>query len=161
MHLYELTDEYLKAFEALQVDEQGNMIGYEALEELAGALDEKLEAVACFVKDLRGEVEKFKAEEAALAARHKQLESRADWLGNYLRGQLEAVGREKFETPRCKVTFIKSSKVNVVDIDLLPEEYRRVKTTVEADRKALLPLLRAGEVIAGVELQESRNLQIK
>lgn len=161
MHLYELTDEYLKAFEALQVDEQGNIIGYEALEQLAGELDEKLEAVACFVKDLRGEAEKFKAEEAALAARRKQLENRAKWLSNYLQGQLEAVGREKFETARCKLGFSKSSKVNVLDVDLLPEKYRRVVTTIEPDKKAMLPLLRAGEVIPGAELQENRTFQIK
>lgn len=161
MHLYELTDKYLQAFEALQVDEDGNMQGYEALEQLAGELDEKLEAVACFIKDQRGEVEKFKAEEKALAARRKQLESRAKWLSNYLQGQLEAVGREKFETARCKLGFTKSTKVNVLDMDLLPEEYRRVVTTVEPDKKALLPLLRAGEVISGVELQENRTFQIK
>lgn len=161
MHLYELTDKYLQAFEALQVDEQGNMIGYEALEELAGELDEKLEAVACFIKDQRGEVEKFKAEEKALAARRKQLESRAKWLSNYLQGQLEAMGREKFETARCKLSFSKSTAVNVLDMDLLPEAYRRVVTTVEPDKRAMLPLLRAGEVIPGAELQESRNLQIK
>lgn len=161
MHLYELTDEYLRAFEALQVDEQGNMVGYEALEELAGALDEKLEAVACFVKDLCGEAARFKAEEEALAARRKQLESRAKWLSNYLQGQLEAVGREKFETVRCKLGFSKSTKVNVLDMDLLPEAYRRVVTTIEPDKKALLPLLRAGEVIPGAELQESRTFQIK
>lgn len=161
MHLYELTDKYLQAFEALQVDEQGNMVGYEAMEELAGELDEKLENVACYIKDLRGEAAKFKAEEATLAARRKQVESRAKWLSNYLQGQLEAVGREKFETVRCKLGFSKSSKVNVLDMDLLPEEYRRVVTTVEPDKKAMLPRLRAGEVIPGAELQESRTFQIK
>lgn len=161
MHLYELTDEYLRAFEALQVDEQGKMVGYEALEELAGELDEKLEAVACFVKDLRGEAARFKAEEETLAARRKQLESRAKWLSNYLQGQLEAVGREKFETVRCKLGFSKSTKVNVLDLELLPEKYRRVVTTIEPDKKALLPLLRAGEIIPGAELQESRTFQIK
>lgn len=161
MHLYELTDEYLKAFEALQVDEDGKIVGYEAMEQLAGELDEKLENVACYIKDLLGEAARFKAEEATLAARRKQLESRAQWLKNYLSGQMEAVGREKFETVRCKLSFSKSSKVNVLDIDLLPEEYRRVVTTIEPDKKAMLPLLRAGEVIPGAELQESRTFQVK
>lgn len=161
MHLYELTEGYLQAFEALQVDEDGNMQGYEALEKLAGELDDKLEAVACFIKDQRGEVEKFKAEEKALAARRKQLESREKWLTNYLQGQMEAVGREEFATARCKLSFTKSSKVNVLDMDLLPEEYRREVTTIEPDKKALLPLLRAGEEIPGVELQVNRNFQIK
>ena len=68
--------------------------------------------------------------------------------------------REKYETAKVKLSWRKSESVNVPDVTLLPEEYRRVKEVVEADKKAIKDALKAGEAIAGAELVVKKNLQI-
>jgi len=55
----------------------------------------------------------------------------------------------------------KSSSVEVEDVNALPKEYKVVKVTEQADKKALKEALKRGEEIEGVELVSKLNLNIK
>ena len=48
--LYDFTEEYMQAFDAIQIDEEsGEVLGLEELETLNAQLEDKLEAVAQFL----------------------------------------------------------------------------------------------------------------
>jgi len=54
----------------------------------------------------------------------------------------------------------KSSSIEVDNVNSLPSEYKVVKVTEQADKKALKEAIKAGEEIEGVELVEKLNLKI-
>jgi len=63
------------------------------------------------------------------------------------------IGTQKFGTR-------KSSQVIVEDVNSLPKEYKTIKVTEAADKKALKEALQSGEEIEGVYIQENLNLKI-
>jgi len=63
------------------------------------------------------------------------------------------VGMQKFSTR-------KSSQVIVEDVNSLPDIYKVVKVTEQADKMALKKAIELGEKIEGVWIQENLNLKI-
>ena len=63
------------------------------------------------------------------------------------------VGTQKFGTR-------KSSQVIVEDVNLLPDIYKLVKITEQADKMLLKKAIDAGEKIDGVYIQENLNLKL-
>ena len=120
---------------------------------------EKIENTALLIKNIESEAEAIKAEEKRLADRRKSLENRAvsirEWLQMNLRG-------EKYSSARVAISYRKSEAVDLaVDPVDLPAEYRRVKTTIEADKTALKNAIKSGHEIAGVELVSRESMVLK
>lgn len=161
-NLYEITENYLQAFETIKIDpDTGELCGMDKLEELGGQLQDKLEATACYIKNTRALIDDIKAEEEALAKRRKAHESRILWLADYLANNLTAAGYGEFETPKCRCSFRKSTVVQITDETKLPTEYIKVVETRRPDKTALGKALKAGAEIPGAELIVNQNLQIK
>ena len=59
-----------------------------------------------------------------------------------------------------KFTTRKSSSVIVEDVNSLPKEFKVIKVTEQADKKALKDALNNGEIIKGVYIQDYKNLKI-
>lgn len=55
------------------------------------------------------------------------------------------------------------SEAVVVDVapEMLPEKFQRIKTTCDADKKALKDAIKAGEEIDGVKIEKRFSLQVK
>ena len=106
--LYEITREYLEAFDRLEVDEEtGEILNFEAVDALAGVFEEKAESVACYIKNLEAFIGSLKTEESSLAERRKSAERKVDNMKKYLTSCLDAAGREKVSAR------IKKHKLNV------------------------------------------------
>lgn len=160
-HLYEFTSEYLQAFEAIEYDEEtGQLVGWEALEALNVGLEDKMEAVACYIKDRERLAADIKAEEAALVKRRKAIENEVAGLKGYLAQNMEQTGKTGLETAKCKIGFRRSSRVEIVDEDKLPAAYWVVTETRRPDKAALKKLLGQGGEVTGAKLVESRNLYV-
>lgn len=54
----------------------------------------------------------------------------------------------------------KSTSVEVKDVNSLPDNYKVIKVTEQADKMALKKALKSGELIKGVALKENLNLKI-
>ena len=138
--------------------ETGEVIDPERLESLQMERDQKIENVACWIKNLLSDAEAIEAEKEALAKRQvaalAKAEQLKEWLGKALEGQ-------KFSTARCAVSFRRSETVEVADVSLLPDDLLRVKTTVEPNKTAIKALLKDGQEVVGCCLVESLNTQIK
>lgn len=147
----------------LVVDEETGEILFDAetFEALEGARNDKLEAVACFIKGTEAEAAAIKSEESALAERRKVLERKAERMRGYLADSMERYGDTKLETPRVSVSFRRSATVEVYDLESLPREFVKVKTTAAADKVAIKKAIKEGQEVQGAELVERMNLQLK
>ena len=106
MTLYEID----KMITDLADPETGEITDFEALDNLQMARDQKIENIACYYKNLVSDAEAIKAEKDALTERQKAAENKAARLKEYLSYALRG---EKFSTPKCAVTFRKTTSVNV------------------------------------------------
>lgn len=100
------------AIVALVDDETGEVTDEQALDALQMERDRKVENIGLYYKDLTAEAKAIKEEEAALAARRKTVENKAERLKNLLAYALKG---DKFASPRLKVSYRKSQTVEVAD----------------------------------------------
>jgi len=131
---------------------EGNL---DALEMLR---NEKLEAVALYVKSLRAEVEAFKAEQKTLADRRAIIERKAERLTDYLARSMAAFGDTKLTTPRVALSWRKSEAVEI-DESKLPRDF--YKATYAPNKTAIKAAIKAGEEVEGAQIVERQNLLIK
>ena len=162
MKLYEINGE----LERLIDTETGEIANSEAFEQLSMERETKLENIALWIKNLDSDATAIRAEEKALATRRQAMENRAESLEVYLARMLG--DGEKFETPRVKLSWRKSSAVAI----LIPEadfvRYAQGKrdellnySEPTINKKAITDAIKAGEEIIGAALVEHQNLQIK
>jgi hypothetical protein len=158
--LYEINSDYYKWLEKVQEAEgeltEEMIIEFESISENA---DIKHEAYAVIIKQLEGENELVKAEKQRLAERQVQTESRIEWLKSRLANSLEFFGKDKFETPKCKISFRSSTAVEIVDEAKLPDEYFKIER--KPMKSEIKEALKAGVAIDGAVLVERKNIQIK
>lgn len=160
--LYEISADFLKALDGLEVDEEtGEIKNFDAVESLNAQFEEKAESVACYIKNLAAFADDLKAEEDTLSARRKTAERRIDSMKKYLTSCLESVGKDKVETVRARISFRKSVQVQIDDEKALPADYITTTVTVKPDKTAIKKAIQAGQDVTGASLVENRNIQIK
>lgn len=153
-NLYEINQELLNCIDI----ETGEIVDTEKFDSLQIERNEKLENVALWYKNLLSEAAAYKAEKDAFAEKQKRAENKADSLKKYLDNALHG---SKFETVKVNISYRKSTSVEVIDQEVIPEQYLRTVTTVSPDKTEIAKALKVGEAIAGVELKENQNIQIK
>lgn len=160
MTLYEIDAELLELVD----QETGELMDYEAFEQLQMARERKIEGMGLWVKDMAAEAKAIKAEEDALKDRREKLEHKRDNLKDYLVRYLDG---EKFSTPRVAMSFRKSPAHVELEPDFLDwakehnDELLRYKEP-EPDKKAIMAALKAGDEIPYARLEDGgMSLTIK
>lgn len=156
-NLYEIRRE-IADFEFEVDPETGELLNAMSWDELNMAFGEKVENIACYIKNLNSDIEDFKVEENQLAKRRKSLERKAEYLRRLL---LDNMGGEKYSSARCAVSFRRSEIVQVDSVEHIPAALLRVKTTVEPNKTAIKDAIKAGQEISGCKLVENMSVQIK
>ena len=162
MKIYEIPSTLRDLLDRLDADPDTGEVDGDALAayaEYQGAATEKLEATACYVRELEAEAEAIKAEEDRLAKRRKALEGKAARLKTYLMPALEAVGG-KVKGVMASLRISRTQAVKVLDLEALPEAFRRIKTTIDPDKTAIKKALKSGEDIPGAVLEERQSVVI-
>ena len=131
------------------------------LDDLQEAFDEKLDNVACFIKDQEALASAIADEIKALQGRKKALEARCDYLKEYIAQNMNKRDMKKLETTRNKIGFRKSTSVTILDESLIPDTFKKEEVTIKISKKDIGDALKKGEQVAGAVLTESMNLQIK
>ena len=168
MTLYELTDQYIVFINMVESGEIPEEAIADTLESISGELDQKIDNIACVLKQFIAEGEAIKAELERLAERKKAKEKAAERIKTYLSETLIALDKLKFESPRNKISFRKSNTLDITDEaafvefaekhghdDLLTYKPPTVNKTVVKEAIA------RGEAIPGVEIKEMLNMQLK
>ncbi len=131
------------------------------LDELNEGIDEKIENIGCYIKDLEADIDAFKKEEESLAERRKAKERKLDSLKQFLTDAMIRNNKTKFETAKVRLGFRKSESIEVDENIKLDDKYYITKVQQTVDKKFLKEELKSGVVIDGVKLIEKQNLQVK
>lgn len=152
-NLYEISQAILDCIDL----STGEILDTAAFDQLQMERDEKIENIALWIKNLRADALAYKAEKDAFAEKQKRAENKAESLTKYLANVLDG---KKFKSVKADITWRKSIALNVQEGAQAPEEYLRVKEP-ELDKKALTDALKSGAEIAGFELIEKMNIQVR
>ena len=163
MTLYEIDNQIREMLENSIDYETGELLlDEEALELLQLTKQTKIENIAMYIKETRAMATALREEEKQLAARRKSAENRADRLEKYLANALHG---EKFETPRAKITFRVSAKVETA-----PEFVEWAKKNApdllsykepEPNKTEIKKILNSGKAMPYAMLSINQNMTIK
>lgn len=158
MKLYEINAQLRAIADGAEFDEEtGEIFDEQAIEALQIAREDKLEGIACLIKEHKAMAEALKEEKNKLYARQKAEENRVESLKRYLANCM--ADGEKFKTARAQISWRKSQSVEVQDESILPEDYLKVVT--EPNKTAIKLAIERGEEVPGATIVEKTNIQIK
>lgn len=161
MSLYQIDaniESILNGFEVVD-EETGEIYGVDALEALQMVRDEKIENIACFIKNQSAFIGDLKAEEEVLAARRKAAENNVERLKAYL---MQSLNGQKFQSARAAVSFRSTTAVKITDAGKLYTDYlREIPAKIEPDKKKIGDALKAGKTVDGAELETRMSCIIK
>lgn len=152
--LYEIDQEIMNCIDP----ETGEIVDLDRLEDLQMKREQKIENVALWIKNLKADAAAYKAEKDAFAAREKQAKEKAESLSKWL---TRALNGQNFWTGKCAVSFRKSESVEIVDPDIVPEDYLTVKIQKAPDKIAIKDAIKHNVKIPGCQLVTNQNIQIK
>lgn len=161
MNLYEIDN----AITALTDPETGELLDFEAFEQLQIEREHKIENIALWVKDLTAEAKAIQDEIKSLTERRDALKKKAQRLESYLMRFLDG---EKFTTPRCVVTFRRSKSLQVED-DFSLVAWRQengfpdciLMRQPEVSKKAITDLIQSGVDVPFAHIVEHLNMGVK
>lgn len=161
MRLYEIDNRIEEVIErGFFLDEEtGEVFDADSLDDLKMARDEKLENCGLYVKNIKAEAAAIRAEEVKLAERRHAMERKAKSLEDYMLRSMERADMRKLETARCKLATRISKRVEVTDMDLIPDEFVRTKIERTADKAAIKAALKT-ECVPGAVLVSSMSLTV-
>ena len=162
--LYEIAAEYrenLAKLNELDLDEQTIA---DTLESIGGDMQVKATNVGFAIRNIESLAAQIKEAEAAMAARRKSLEARAEHVREYLLRNMQACKISKIESPYFVISVRKNPpKVVIDDPEAVPTEFWRQLPipAPELDKKAIAAEFKAGVVIEGCRLEQGESLSIK
>lgn len=152
-NLYEINEQIL----SLVDEETGEIADLEALEALTLERDTKIENIALWIKNLKTDIEAYKAEKQGFAEKQARAENRLESLLRFLSYILAG---EKFKTARVECLFITRDAVDIEDVYELPEEYVKYEMP-KPDKVAIRTAIKEGKEITGARLVKKTSLYVK
>ena len=153
------------------VDEELYTESQKELDNLEIAQNDKIENIACYIKNLHSDVFALENEIKTLSQRKKVKENQLKRVKEYLANFLKLKNIKKIETPKAVVSFRKSEVLEIVDEELIIDwcRYRGflkenpeidkakvkkyIKELMDDDEKDLCP--------TEIKIVEKQNLQIR
>lgn len=168
MKLYEI-NEALSNFNIgdLIDEETGEILdkeGFDKLNELQMAKEEKEINIALLIKNLRAEAEALNVEKNKLAKRERATNNKADFYERYL---MWSLGGNKINDARVQVGYRKGNKLDttLADYNKIPEMYKIVKT--EVAKTLIKTAIKNGDITNdnlkewGLKIDETLSMIIK
>lgn len=155
--IVETEEEFNKLYDSIQID-----------------LQTKIDNTICLTKLIDGEIDVIDKEIKRLQGEKKARENRKEWLKNHVdrfvrrqftdeNGNLDSDGLNnyKLSLPHSKISYRKSNSVNIIDLNLIPKEYIKIKMEKSPDKTAIKKAIDNGKDIMGAEIITNYNMQIK
>lgn len=167
-HLYQIAAKYRAALDGVVIDPvTGEVAGLDELNAVEGELNEKIEGIANYIKELLAMSKTMKQEEDTLAERRKTIENRVTKLKEYIAYQMSAVGKTKVETATALVTLRKTKPVNIPDEDAFVKWAEMsgfdslISQKTSPNKTEIKKAIEAGMDIVGASLVEKTSISIK
>ena len=163
MKLYEIGDamiDNLNLFLESEGTELDGEVYNEVLDLLKRELANKSSNILKYLNNLQADLEQIKLEKQRLDKIKKSKESKYTKLAEYVIYVMNTLDKAKIETEIGNYALRKSTKVEILDEKLIPEEYFNISIDKTVDKVALKEVLKSKE-IPGVKLSIGYNLNIQ
>ena len=115
--------------------------------------------LVAYYRELDAEINKNKEVSRIYAEYAKKLERRKENIRKTLTYFMHATNTKEIKTDFAKISFRKSTAVNIYDPSLLPKNCILIKE--EPSKAMIKKMLEAGQEVQGAKLIENENLQIR
>lgn len=135
----------------------------DTIESLEGEFEDKAVAVVKVVTNVEGDIDAIDREIKRLQDRKQRMARFIDKFRDYLRTNMDQSGVTKIDHPLFSITLAKPvAQVEIVNEDLLPDDYVETVTVRKPDKRRILADLKAGKTIPGAGMIEgTRRLLIR
>lgn len=120
--------------------------------------DKKIENIALWVLEDEAMAKNIKEQENKLKERREILEQRIEKRKEFLRYIAEG---KKLKTDRVTVSYRKSDAVKIVNEEIIPPEFKAVKTSYNICKDEIKKALKAGQAVNGAELESRISTIVK
>lgn len=124
-------------------------------------LKEKAVNYAMVIRSMDYETNIIDEEIKRLQALKKTRQNAIERLKSALTNAMEQCGMDSIETPTNKISFRKSQSLEIIDETKVPKQYKTQVVTTKVDKNAIKQDIKNGIAVDGVELINSKNIQIK
>lgn len=160
--LYMLAEEFLLALQQLEEMDIDSDIMVDTIESLSLPIEEKIENIIKFSKNLESLATARKAEAKRLNELATADQKKADKLIGYIDETLQRLGKKKMNAGIFELKYRKGSEIVDVDLSRIPNQYERpdfytTETKLTIGKPKLKEMLKAGEEIPGVSLVRNKD----
>ena len=163
MNLYEISEAMIDNLNIF-LESEGTELDKEVHDEVMALLKKELSSKSSnllkYLNNLQCDLEQIRLEKQRLDKIKKSKESKYEKLSDYIIYIMQTLHKAKIETEIGNYALRKSTKVEVIDEKLIPEEYFNIKVDKSVDKTTLKEVLKSKE-IPGVKLTTGFNLNIQ
>lgn len=124
--------------------------------------DEGVDKCVGFVKFAESENVTIEQEIGRLLALKRRNIRSIERIKGLAQALMETVGAEKLEgTLGRSFSLRETSAVKVLSLDQIPDMFKRITTSVEPDKAAILKILRADGKVSGTEIEYRKSVVVK
>lgn len=159
MTLYEMSEGALALYEMFyngDIDEETLNDTIESF-----GVEDKLEDYCKLIRQLGADVIALKAEKALIDQKIKRADNTTERLKNNILRFFESTSTEKQKAGTFNLALRKTEAVNVVNLDVIPEEFKTTEITVKPDKNSIKAAIKLGKEIPGAEIQINKSINIK
>lgn len=179
-NLYQINKEIEDVLDAIlnSVDEETGEVDESLTEVLANLQvqkNEKLESIGCYAKNIKGDIDAFKAEEKSLKKRRESKEKCLERLMKYVDSVLCG---EEFETTKVSYKYTKSYTTEIDDLEKLvkyckdadmigDDKFVKETTSFTPNKDNIKKFIRNAEkegkevIVPGVHIEDKKTLKFK
>lgn len=163
MKLYEMTQEYEKAFDILSEIENLDIETIEnTLMPLSNDIKNKSINVASYIKNLQCEISLIKDYIENMNNKKRYKERKIEAIKDYLRFNMEKSGITKIDSPEFTILLgAEDISTDIYDSSVLPINYCRKVERYEPDKLLIKEAIEKGNIIDGARLIKKKRLIIK
>ena len=163
MTLYEIQETMIDNLNIF-LESEGSEFDQEVYEEIMNILkielSNKSSNILKYLNNLQADLEQIKLEKQRLDKIKKSKESKYNKLSDYIISVMTNLDKAKIETDIGNYALRKSTKVEILDEKLIPEEYFNISIDKTVNKVTLKEVLKSQEV-PGVRLATGYNLNIQ
>ena len=163
MTLYEIQETMIDNLNIF-LESEGSEFDQEVYEEIMNILkielSNKSSNILKYLNNLQADLEQIKLEKQRLDKIKKSKESKYNKLSDYIISVMKNLDKAKIETDIGNYALRKSTKVEILDEKLIPEEYFNISIDKTVNKVTLKEVLKSQEV-PGVRLATGFNLNIQ
>ena len=161
MHLYEISNEFLRLQEFEYDEDSSEEIAFKELyKELESKFEDKAENIAKIIKNLKSDEEGLKKEIERLTKRKNTCVVKAAYLKKYLQDEMIRTNTKKLKSSLFSFTIqLSPPSVVLYNESLIPDEYFEIMK--KADKTKIKDHLKEGVIITGAQLEQKENLVIR